>query len=266
MIRSWTVLWVFLLLTLDPRLARSDCELFGADVNADETLNVVDVQCTILGSLWMLGGSKGAFPPCLTRGWGAADLDCGGIVDVVDVQLVITAVIYQQWPIDLNEDQDGCLDACVPSCCQAHEGTGCARAACEQCVCAHDPICCSVAWDTLCAVEHTRGCGADCHCMPVGPNPCCGFHYGGGCSISSCSIDVKSKDNICKARYWDEVCMLYGQTAAGEVCGCDPPEGDCCTPNYGPGCGQTPCMDCVCKEHPYCCTFIWDVGPAEQRP
>lgn len=58
MIRSWTVLWVFLLLTLDPRLARSDCELFGADVNADETLNVVDVQCTILGSLWMLGGSS----------------------------------------------------------------------------------------------------------------------------------------------------------------------------------------------------------------
>ena len=71
------------------------------DVTGDEQVDVADLQCTVLASL------NPVPPPCLP-GLGAADLNCDGITDVVDIQLMVLIVlVYPQLGIPPDKDLNG---------------------------------------------------------------------------------------------------------------------------------------------------------------
>ena len=78
------------------------------DVNANGTVDVSDLQCTVLTSV------KPVAPACLYKA-GAADINCDGHTDVVDVQIMVQMVM--KYPLsglgtDKDTDQDGIHNAC----------------------------------------------------------------------------------------------------------------------------------------------------------
>lgn len=114
-----------LLVAFGPAPALGDCvQPFGptglvavgtppGDLNASGDVDVVDVQCAILTTLWKLGGKAGDAPACLAGPVVLADVQCDGTVDVVDVvQLIITALGQPLGP-GIDADGDGCPDNCA---------------------------------------------------------------------------------------------------------------------------------------------------------
>lgn len=86
--------------------------LVGFDVNGSGSVDIADVQCSILGSLWLLGGAAVAQPGCLGVPVVLADGDCDGTIAVSDVLLVILSVLSGDLGPDVDSDDDGCPDAC----------------------------------------------------------------------------------------------------------------------------------------------------------
>ncbi|NUN15243.1 MAG: hypothetical protein HUU55_16570 [Myxococcales bacterium] len=83
------------------------------DINASGKVDVVDVQCSINTALWVLSGSQGPLPGCLAGTLDIADLDCNGIVNVVDVNFEIFITLGIPLSTTLDTDEDGCPDTCV---------------------------------------------------------------------------------------------------------------------------------------------------------
>jgi hypothetical protein len=83
-----------------------------ADVNDDNLVNVVDATCTILVSVWVLTGSEGSTPSCISGGPLKADRNCSGVPDVVDVTMSIQAALGYALDPQLDLDANGCPDAC----------------------------------------------------------------------------------------------------------------------------------------------------------
>jgi hypothetical protein len=81
------------------------------DVDGNGVIDVVDVQCTVVTSLWQLSG--GPLPSCLYKNDPKyANLDCGAKVDVIDVQLTIGVAIGKPLDPVLDANGDGCPDSC----------------------------------------------------------------------------------------------------------------------------------------------------------
>jgi sugar lactone lactonase YvrE len=98
-----------------PLPASAACPDLPGDVDTNGVLDVVDVQCAILGALWWIGG-EGAAPACLGGGGcplDAADINCDGTVDVSDVQLDVSFALAVPVADVLDANGDGCVDACV---------------------------------------------------------------------------------------------------------------------------------------------------------
>ncbi|NUN15516.1 MAG: hypothetical protein HUU55_17975, partial [Myxococcales bacterium] len=85
----------------------------GGDLNLSGTLTVADVQCGILTALWSVAGVDVPAPTCLLVPMAAADMDCGGSVDVVDVVLLVGATLGAPLSPDIDTDADNCHDNCV---------------------------------------------------------------------------------------------------------------------------------------------------------
>lgn len=89
-----------------------ECPFFcpSADLNQNGLVNVTDVQCSILATL---GG--GGVPSCLVSGnLDDADLDCDGDVTVTDIILTIQGALGQPLSPELDQNENGCVDACDP--------------------------------------------------------------------------------------------------------------------------------------------------------
>lgn len=84
---------------------------FG-DVSANGVTDIVDAQCTILTSLWVLASSDVAPPSCLGVAPEQADADCSGDVAVTDVLLVIGEALGIPPAPEVDTDFDGCPDTC----------------------------------------------------------------------------------------------------------------------------------------------------------
>jgi hypothetical protein len=93
--------------------AEAACPEVPGDVDGDLATSVTDVQCAIVVTLDGLDGVFGPPSACAVGGALAADLDCGGSVDVTDVQILIQVVLGAGLPGSLDADGDGCVDACV---------------------------------------------------------------------------------------------------------------------------------------------------------
>ena len=64
------------------------------DIDGDGQVTVVDVQCGIITSLWVMT-DEGQPPQCLVApesDWAAMDVNCDGALNVVDVHLIVSLV------------------------------------------------------------------------------------------------------------------------------------------------------------------------------
>jgi hypothetical protein len=166
-------------------------------------------------------------------------------------------------PAELDLDGNACPDACETQCCVAAPGAGCGvDPECEDCVCARDPSCCVVAWDALCASEHTQHCPMECTCTPQTTGDCCVPHAQAGCEDNLCAQTAKY-DLWCPYEGWDAGCVLFA--TASTACGwCELPLGGCCEPHFGKSCNDAACAECVCATAPSCCSFLWDEACTER--
>ncbi|GMV40124.1 MAG: hypothetical protein AMXMBFR64_18400 [Myxococcales bacterium] len=136
-------LLVLVVLTLPSPEARAACLSPPGDVNGSGATDVVDVQCLILTTLWTLAG--GEVPTCLAGPPATADLECSGVVDVVDVVAGIRLVLDLPLSVAMDQNGDGCPDACQgcvadPSACD--DGDPCTADACEGEQCTHSAVMC----------------------------------------------------------------------------------------------------------------------------
>ena len=85
-----------------------------ADVNGTSSVNVLDVQCVLLVSLWELSGSPaGSIPVCLAVPTYKADLNCSGTTNVGDVLVAIPLALSLALDASIDADGDDCPDACI---------------------------------------------------------------------------------------------------------------------------------------------------------
>ena len=85
-----------------------------ADVNGTSNVNVLDVQCVLLVSLWELSGSpSGSIPVCLAVPTYKADLNCSGTTNVGDVLVAIPLALSLSLDASIDANGDDCPDACV---------------------------------------------------------------------------------------------------------------------------------------------------------
>ncbi len=222
-----------------PPAAQADCLTPIGDINGSGSTDVVDVQCSILSSLWALSGSDPASVPACVAGdpTVVADANCDGSIDVVDVTLFINYALGQPLDPTIDGDQDGCPNTCDPcgdtvcddlggencwtcpfdcgdcagDCCAANGTQGCADPTCTDCVCGLDAFCCDSFWDDTCSAEAVQDCGAECGC-PVPQQDCCTAGSFAGCADASCESCVCTLDDYCCTTQFDDVC-------AGEAAG-----------------------------------------------
>lgn len=94
-------------------LEGGECLSFGDVTKSGGITDVVDVQCTILITLYQLGGSVGGTPGCMGDATPAeVDLNCDGGISVTDVLLVIKAALSLPMEDALDADGSGCTDTC----------------------------------------------------------------------------------------------------------------------------------------------------------
>ncbi len=91
--------------------ACNPCVTLG-DVTGDGTVTVVDVQCTVLTSLWVLATPGSPSPGCLAVGPTAADLNCDGAIDVTDVVAAVHMALGIPLEPAVDANGDGCADSC----------------------------------------------------------------------------------------------------------------------------------------------------------
>ena len=91
--------------------ASASCGDDFADFNlSGGNVDVIDVQCSILTALVQVGDTE--LPDCLVASLEAADLNCDGSQDVIDVLLVIQAALGFSLDEAIDSDFDGCPDTC----------------------------------------------------------------------------------------------------------------------------------------------------------
>lgn len=167
-----------------PSTASAACLSPVADLNASGLTDVVDSQCSILLSLWALGGKITAKPSCLPGPESTADVNCDGDINVVDT-VVVTQVALKA-PLDSVIDKNGnqCPDVCEASGCVGGCGSvdGCCPNGCKanqdaDCMLAcDDPSVWPLAWTQLEAqvlslVNVARAQGGTCGSKAFAPAP-----------------------------------------------------------------------------------------------
>ena len=146
-------------------------------------------------------------------------------------------------------------------CCEGNSSPGCAEPGCQACVCGLDPFCCEASWDFLCAADAAFDgpCGAHCNCAGNSPFNCCqGFASPGCPPLPECEACVCGADPFCCNVTWDGVCGQKALQGCPGVCGCpSTDESVCCDSKPGVLCQDNTCQECVCQDHPECCSGPW---------
>jgi hypothetical protein len=84
------------------------------DVDSSGAVNVIDVQCSILVTLWTLQSENQPAPICANGTPFRADLDCSEEVSIVDVQILVQASLGVPLNPAIDADANGCPDSCEP--------------------------------------------------------------------------------------------------------------------------------------------------------
>jgi hypothetical protein len=245
------------------------------DVNGFDGSDVIDVQCSILTTLWALTGGGKPYPLCVMAAWKRADLNCDEVIDVTDSLLVIQTALNQSFNPIIDADQNGCPDACGDcgndicnqdagetcancefdcglcegSCCELHVGKGCNHSFVQSCVCAIDSFCCNTLWDAGCASLAAEECGLTC------PENC----GDGTCEAPEHCDNCAEDCGVCTGTCGDEICdALIDENCVNCAADCGVCEGTCCETSTDFGCNNEDVQTCVCNEDPFCCVLGWD--------
>lgn len=211
----------------------ASCEQPG-DVSGDATTDILDVQCSVITTLWVLSDDGSSAPDCLApSGLEAANTDCAGSVNVTDTILVIQLVLGAELAETIDADANGCPDTC-----ELLDGECNAAADCDS--------------GQYCSGSSEGGPGA---CMDKG-------EAGAPCTAAEeCSSAVCGPDNDClTACDSDDDCpdeLFFCQPDSG---GCDfgKANGTFCTGDdqCNSGICDLTCTECVvgkgCGEGEYC--------------
>ena len=81
------------------------------DLNGDDKVDVLDLQCMTPTVQWSLAGAIGAAPICL-HDVEAADLDCNDVINVIDMQLAPTVVLGDPLSPQIDANSNGIHDNC----------------------------------------------------------------------------------------------------------------------------------------------------------
>ena len=92
------------------------CGDFYGDLDANAHVNVVDLQCVILTTLWWTSSDDDAvdFPTCLAGSPEDGDLNCDQEVTVTDVVLSVYFVLNEPLTGGLDDNGNQCPDSCDP--------------------------------------------------------------------------------------------------------------------------------------------------------
>ncbi|NUN15951.1 MAG: hypothetical protein HUU55_20180, partial [Myxococcales bacterium] len=173
--------------SVDPEVTPPNAELLPCpmglpgDTNGDKLVDVTDVQCVILLSLWDLQGKSYAIPGCLTQSLDKANIDCNTQVDVVDVLLVIRLSFQSPFDLAIDSNRNLCHDACDCTAEKCDDGNPCTVDSCgnfAQCVheafdCGDGDPCTTDSCDPqIGCVSVTVGCSGADECPEVEGMPC----------------------------------------------------------------------------------------------
>lgn len=224
------------------------------DINGNGEVNVVDIQCSLVYAFYIIEGAVGPEPFCVADPL-RADANCDLVVNISDVVLITAQVIGEPLPLELDADQDGCVDACLlPICgdgvCETDEESGID----EVCSCAAD--CGDPCGDGVCnCSEDFASCTDDCLDEA---GACCIANGSPGCERLDASLFVcETEPSCCETEWVDECALLVEEFDGGALC-----TGDCCASNLTPGCDSTDdlaCESCVCGFDEFCCESAWDI-------
>lgn len=173
--------------SVDPEVTPPNAELLPCpmglpgDTNGDKLVDVTDVQCVILLSLWDLQGKSYAVPGCLTQSLDKANIDCNTQIDVVDVLLVIRLSFQSPFDLAIDSNRNFCHDACDCTAEKCDDGNPCTVDGCgnfAQCV--HEPFDCGdgdpcttdVCDPLVGCVSSPVGCSGAQECPDVEGMPC----------------------------------------------------------------------------------------------
>lgn len=113
--------WVVLGLAMGGGAGRvhAQCLDTPGDVNQDNVVTVIDVRCSLLGSLYTAAGFIGPVPGCYSTSGGLdwlelGDLNCDGTINVADVQLAVLYALALSMPAEIDADGNQCPDNCDP--------------------------------------------------------------------------------------------------------------------------------------------------------
>ena len=96
-----------------PSHAHAVCAEVPGDINQDLVSDVVDVQCSILVTLYELSSiATDELPTCANENNSAADLDCSGDTTVVDIGLCIQISLGLELSGIVDTDGDLCHNGC----------------------------------------------------------------------------------------------------------------------------------------------------------
>lgn len=164
------------------------CGANYGDLNIDETVDVLDVQCCIEVVLGQLTG-EAVLPDCLEGSLFDVDVDGNGLVSVSDVAVIAALALSLPLPASIDIDSSGCADAnevvcgdgicdevlgedcldcgfdcgaCPDPCCAPHATSGCAEPDVEACVCDISTFCCDILWDSTCVDLAIEFCDPSC--------------------------------------------------------------------------------------------------------
>lgn len=94
----------------DPAGTHVGCPVLVGDYNVSGEVNVADVKCSILNMLAAMDNS-GTWPLCNTQDDpNAADVDCSGQIDLIDIYATMTVALGLPLPPTLDANGDGCID------------------------------------------------------------------------------------------------------------------------------------------------------------
>ena len=100
-------------LMLIPGFSKADCIPSTKDINQDGVVDVLDAVCSMESLLARMFDEEAPLPACAAIP--NLDTDCNGITDLVDAAIIISAIVGEPLPIQVDATGNQCPDACDAS-------------------------------------------------------------------------------------------------------------------------------------------------------
>lgn len=210
--------------TLAAGSASAQCSDPPGDINGDGFSNVIDVQCNLVTSLYVLDGETDPLPECLPSSVDDANVNCDETVNVADVLVSINYSLGTPIAAAIDLDGSNCPDLCEDIVLECGDGV-CDPAAATPEDCQSCPADCGVCpcGDGVCDPDAAEPetcitCEADCGACT---GDCCVGGEAVGCGDGACQDCVCANDPFCCDTQFDDLCAGQAALDCQGTCNCD---------------------------------------------